>query len=98
MFNPAPAPASVVYMPSLETAASSVKVTLIVTPVHNDEEIEATITALGREGGCVPSPGSSGSVVGRGLLNCDAAASAGTWRHKQPAARMSLGGSATVPP
>jgi hypothetical protein len=28
----------------------------------------------------VPFPGSSGSVVGRGLLNCDAAASAGTWR------------------
>ena len=51
MFNPVPAPASAVYMPSLETAASSVKVTLIVTPVHSDEEIEATITALGREPG-----------------------------------------------
>jgi putative ABC transport system substrate-binding protein len=49
MFNPAPA--SAVYMPSLETAASSVKVKLIVTPVHSDEEIEATITALGREPG-----------------------------------------------
>src|SRR5271154_3108804 len=42
---------------------------------------------IGPGGGCVPSPGSSGSVVGRGLLNCDAAASAGTWRHKPPAAR-----------
>jgi putative tryptophan/tyrosine transport system substrate-binding protein len=38
-------------LPSLETAASSVKVTLIITPVHSDEEIEATITALGREPG-----------------------------------------------
>jgi putative tryptophan/tyrosine transport system substrate-binding protein len=51
MFNPDVGNASVVYMPSLETAASSVKVTLIITPVHSDEEIEATITALGREPG-----------------------------------------------
>ena len=52
----------------------------------------------GPGGGCVPSPGNSGSVVGRGLLNCDAAASAGTWRHRPPAAHMAPGGSATAPP
>jgi putative ABC transport system substrate-binding protein len=50
MFNPELAPVSV-YMPSLETAARSLKVELITAPVHSDEEIEATITALGREPG-----------------------------------------------
>jgi hypothetical protein len=32
------------------------------------------------------------------LLNCDAAASAGTWRHRPLAAHMAAGGSATAPP
>jgi putative ABC transport system substrate-binding protein len=50
MFNPdTPPPSS--YMPSLETAAQSLKVTLITAPVHSDGEIEATIIALGREPG-----------------------------------------------
>src|SRR5215831_10079753 len=50
MFNPDTSPASV-YMPSLETAARSLKVVLIAAPVHGDEEIETTIIALGREPG-----------------------------------------------
>src|SRR6266480_4542271 len=32
------------------------------------------------------------------LLSCDAAASAGTWRRKPPAAHMAHGASAIVPP
>ena len=50
MFNPDTAPASV-YMPSLETAAQSLKVVSTIAPVHSDEEIETVITALGREPG-----------------------------------------------
>jgi hypothetical protein len=38
-------------MPSLETAARSLKVVLIAEPVHSDVEIETAITALGREPG-----------------------------------------------
>jgi putative ABC transport system substrate-binding protein len=50
MFNPDTAPASTV-MPSLETAARSLKVVLIPTPVHDDVEIETAIIPLGREPG-----------------------------------------------
>src|SRR5215471_16119354 len=50
MFNPDTAPVSI-YMPSLETAARSLKVVLIAAPVHSDAEIETAITALGREPG-----------------------------------------------
>jgi putative ABC transport system substrate-binding protein len=50
MFNPDTAPASI-YMPSLETAARSLKIVPITAPVHSDVEIEATIIALGRESG-----------------------------------------------
>jgi len=50
MFNPDTAPASA-YMPSLETAARSLKIEPIITPVHSDGEIETTIIALGREPG-----------------------------------------------
>jgi putative ABC transport system substrate-binding protein len=57
MFNPdtAPAPA---YVPSLETAAASLKVEPIIAPVHSDAEIEMAIVALGREpgGGLVVMP------------------------------------------
>src|SRR5262249_54872328 len=50
MFNPDfPAPST--YMPSVETAARSLKVTLIPAPVHSDGEIETAITALGSEPG-----------------------------------------------
>jgi putative ABC transport system substrate-binding protein len=50
MFNPDTVPVSP-YMPSLETAARSLKVEPIIAPVHDDVEIEAAITALGREPG-----------------------------------------------
>jgi len=57
MFNPDTSPAST-YMPSLETAARSLKVALITAPVHGDVEIETAIMALGREPGgglvCIP--------------------------------------------
>ena len=57
MFNPDTSPASA-YMPSLETAARSLKVEPITAAVHDDVEIEAAITALGREpgGGLVVMP------------------------------------------
>ena len=48
MFNPDIAQIST-YMPSLETAARSLKVVPITAPVHSDVEIETAITALGRE-------------------------------------------------
>jgi putative ABC transport system substrate-binding protein len=59
MFNPDTAPAST-YMPSLETAARSLKVVPIITSVHTDAEIETAINALGREprGGLVIMPDS----------------------------------------
>jgi putative tryptophan/tyrosine transport system substrate-binding protein len=50
MLNPDTDPASV-YMPSLETAARSLKIVPIIAPVHSDVEIETAITALGREPG-----------------------------------------------
>jgi putative tryptophan/tyrosine transport system substrate-binding protein len=57
MFNPNTAPVSA-YMPSLETAARSLKVAPIIAPVHDDEGIETAIIALGREpgGGLVVMP------------------------------------------
>jgi putative ABC transport system substrate-binding protein len=50
LFNPGTAALST-YMPSFETAARSLKVELILTPIHSDEEIEPAIIALGREPG-----------------------------------------------
>jgi putative ABC transport system substrate-binding protein len=50
MFNPDVLLLST-YMPSLETAARSLKVEIITAPVHDDVEIEAAITALRREPG-----------------------------------------------
>jgi putative ABC transport system substrate-binding protein len=50
MFNPDIGVASV-FMPSLETAARSLKVVSITAPVHSDVEIETAIIALGREPG-----------------------------------------------
>jgi putative ABC transport system substrate-binding protein len=50
MFNPDVATASA-YMPSLETAARSLKLVPITAPVHDEVEIEASIIALGREPG-----------------------------------------------
>jgi putative ABC transport system substrate-binding protein len=48
MFN-ADFPAPSTYMPSVETAARSLKVEAIKAPVHSDTEIETAINALGRE-------------------------------------------------
>jgi len=50
MFNPDTTPASL-YLPSLETAARSLKVVPITAPVHSEVEIETAIMALGREPG-----------------------------------------------
>jgi putative ABC transport system substrate-binding protein len=50
MFNPDTSPVSSL-VPSLETAARSLKVALITAPVHSDVEIETAIIALGREPG-----------------------------------------------
>jgi putative tryptophan/tyrosine transport system substrate-binding protein len=57
MFNPDTAPVSA-FMPSIETAARSLKVVPIIAPVHGDVEIETAIIALGREpgGGLVVTP------------------------------------------
>jgi putative ABC transport system substrate-binding protein len=51
MFNPDLGSGASPYMPSIETAARSLKVVPITAPVHGDGEIETTITALGREPG-----------------------------------------------
>jgi putative tryptophan/tyrosine transport system substrate-binding protein len=61
--NPETAPVSAL-MPSLETAARSLKVTPIIAPVHSDIEIEAAMIALGREpgGGLVVMPDTFTSV------------------------------------
>jgi putative ABC transport system substrate-binding protein len=50
MFNP-DFPAASPYMPSFETAARSLKVVLIMAPVHGDLEIETAITTLACEPG-----------------------------------------------
>src|SRR5262249_28719708 len=50
MFNPDTGTAST-YVPSVETAARSLKVVPIIAPVHDDVEIETAIIALGREPG-----------------------------------------------
>jgi putative ABC transport system substrate-binding protein len=60
MFNPN-FPTASTYMPSLETAARSLKVAPIMAPVHSDAEIETAIIALGRE------PGGGLVVVGDGF-------------------------------
>jgi len=57
MFNP-DNPGASLYVPSLETAAQSLKVVPIPAPVHSDVEIETAIVAQGRElgGGLVIMP------------------------------------------
>ena len=50
IFNP-DFPAVSTYMPSLETAARSLKIVPIIAPVRDDAEIETAINALGREPG-----------------------------------------------
>jgi putative ABC transport system substrate-binding protein len=57
IFNPEMAPASS-FMPSLETAARSLKIAPIIAHVHSDAEIEKAIVGLGRGpgGGLVVKP------------------------------------------
>jgi putative ABC transport system substrate-binding protein len=64
MFNPDTSPFVSRFMPSLETAARSLKVMLIIAPVHSDAEIETAVIALGREpgGGLVVMPSAFTSV------------------------------------
>jgi putative ABC transport system substrate-binding protein len=50
MVNPDTLPLSI-FMPSLETAARSLKVEPIIAPVHSDGEIETAIIGLGRDPG-----------------------------------------------
>jgi putative ABC transport system substrate-binding protein len=70
MFNPDTDTALVSTWTSLfETAARSLKVVLIPTPVHSDAEIEAAIIALGREpGGGLVVPGDAFTVVHRASI------------------------------
>jgi putative ABC transport system substrate-binding protein len=63
MFNPDTVPTSP-YMPSLETAARSLRVVPITAPVHSDAEIETAITALERE------PGGGLVVMGMDSWSC----------------------------
>jgi putative ABC transport system substrate-binding protein len=66
MFNPDTAPVST-FMPSLETAARSLKVAPIIAAVRSDVEIETAIIALGREprGGLVVIPDAGFTTVHR---------------------------------
>jgi putative ABC transport system substrate-binding protein len=65
MFDPDAISASL-FLPSLETAARSLKVVPIIAPVHRDVEIETAIIALGREpGGGLVVPGDAFTVVHR---------------------------------
>jgi len=65
MFNPDfPAPST--FMPSVETAARSLKVEPIIAHIHGDAEIEPAIVALGREpGGGLVVPGDTFTLVHR---------------------------------
>jgi putative ABC transport system substrate-binding protein len=52
LFNPDATPAmAFVFMPSLETAARSLKIVPIIASVHTDAEIETAIIALGHDSG-----------------------------------------------
>jgi putative tryptophan/tyrosine transport system substrate-binding protein len=51
MFSPDTAPDASRFIASLETAAQSLKIALIVAPVHSEVEIETAVVALGREPG-----------------------------------------------
>jgi putative ABC transport system substrate-binding protein len=74
MFDPDTTPDAPVLIPSLETAARSLKVTPIIAPVHSDGEVEAAVTAVGREpgGGLVVMP--SGFALTHRALIISAAA------------------------
>jgi putative ABC transport system substrate-binding protein len=68
MFNP-DLPSPSVFMPSVETAARTLKVELIIAPVHSDAEIETAIIALAREpGGGLVVPGDLFTAAHRGPI------------------------------
>jgi putative ABC transport system substrate-binding protein len=68
MFSPDLGAASVV-MPSLETAARSLKVEVITAPVRDDAEIETAIIAIGREpGGGLVVPGDGFTTLRRATI------------------------------
>jgi putative ABC transport system substrate-binding protein len=73
MFNPDIANASI-FMPSLETAARSLKVEAITAPVHGDVEVETAIVALGREpgGGLVVIPDAFTAVHSAAIISAAA--------------------------
>jgi putative ABC transport system substrate-binding protein len=73
MFNPDTALASA-YMPSLETAARSLRIEPIIAHIHSDAEIETAIITLGREpgGGLVVVP--DGSIAAHSAPIISAAA------------------------
>jgi putative ABC transport system substrate-binding protein len=75
MFNPVVSAPVSVYIPAFETAARSLKVALIMAPVHSDAEIETAITALGHEpgGGLVVMP-DGGFTLTHGTVIISAAA------------------------
>jgi putative ABC transport system substrate-binding protein len=78
MFNPDTSTASI-HMPSFETAAQSLKVELIMAPVHSDAEIETAIITLGRDpGGGLVIPGDVFTAAHRTSIISAAA------RHKVP--------------
>jgi putative ABC transport system substrate-binding protein len=66
IFNPDTAPVST-FMPSLETAARSLKAVPIIAPVHSDAEIETAMSDLGREpgGGLVVMPSGAFTISHR---------------------------------
>jgi putative ABC transport system substrate-binding protein len=69
MFNPDTSVAST-FMPSLETAARSLKVMPIIAPVHSEVEIETAIIALGREpGGGLVVLGGRASIISAAARN-----------------------------
>jgi putative tryptophan/tyrosine transport system substrate-binding protein len=71
MFNPDTAPGGGSYfLPSFEAAAQSLKVALIVAPIHTDAEFGPVIESLGREpgGGLVVMPDGGFMPVHRALL------------------------------
>jgi putative ABC transport system substrate-binding protein len=68
MFNP-DLGAALLYMPSLEAAARSLKVVLIMAPVRSDAEIETALIDLGREpGGGLFVPGDAFTTLHRAPL------------------------------
>jgi len=71
IFDPDTAPGGgTYYLPAFEGAARSLKVAAISAPVHNDAELEAVITSLGREpgGGLIGMPGAFSVVHNASMI------------------------------